>query len=116
MAKNILAQLMAENKRLKDQVLYYAAKADVIQQWTGQFLDDLITIVLADSETMGKDTFGVTRIQRINAARDKLWDTYKIALEAHPESDWARETIDRRLRQIIPDMPPWAERYEGWSE
>lgn len=31
MAKNMLAQLMAENKRLKEQVLYYAAKADVIQ-------------------------------------------------------------------------------------
>ena len=36
---------------------------------------------------------------------------------AHAESDYLREDIDRRLRQIMKDdAAPWSARYFGWSE
>ena len=49
--------------------------------------------------------------------RNELWDTYVDALRAHPEADYLRADIDRRLRQIMPEQAvPWAERYFGWTE
>lgn len=75
MAKpNALAAALAENKRLREYAQYLEALCRVIQQWTGQLCDDLITVVLADSEVMGKDTFGPARITKINARRNELWE------------------------------------------
>ena len=117
MSKNILAVALAENKRLREQVAYLEARLQVVEQWHGQFQDDLMTIVLADSTVMGKDTFGPVRIRRINRRRDELWHQYCKALQAHPEADYLREDIDRRLRQILgDDDTPWRDRYFGWSE
>ena len=112
-----MALLLAENKRLREQVAYLEAKLQVVEQWHGQFQDDIMTIVLADSKVMGKDTFGPVRIKRINRARDELWHKYDKALQAHAESDYMREDIDRRLRQIMKDdAAPWRARYFGWRE
>ena len=117
MSKNTLAVALAENKRLREQVEYLEAKLQVVEQWHGQFQDDIMTIVLADSAAMGKDTFGPVRIRRINQRRDELWHQYCKALQAHPEADYLREDIDRRLRQIMKDdAAPWRARYFGWSE
>lgn len=112
-----MAVALAENRRLKERIAYLEAKLDVIQQWHGQFQDDIMTIVLADADVMGKDTFGPKRIARITEARDRLWDELKQALDNKPESDYLRETIDRRLRQIMQEQAaPWPERYFGWEE
>lgn len=112
-----MAVAMAENRCLKERVAYLEAKLDVIQQWHGQFQDDMTTIALADDEVMGKDTFGQKRLEKIQEARDKLWHEYCKALQAHPEADYLREDIDRRLKQIMKDrFAPWPERYFGWEE
>lgn len=117
MSKNTLAVALAENKRLKETVARLEAKLQVVEQWHGQFQDDIMTIVLADSTVMGKDTFGPVRIRRINQRRDELWHQYCKALQAHPEADYLREDIDRRRRQILgDDDTPWRDRYFGWSE
>lgn len=117
MSKNTLVVALAENKRLKETVARLEAKLQVVEQWHGQFQDDIMTIVLADSTVMGKDTFGPVRIRRINRRRDELWHQYCKALQAHPEADYLREDIDRRLRQILGDEAvPWRDRYFGWSE
>lgn len=114
---NALASALAENKRLRERVQYLEAMCRVTQQWTGQLCDDLITVVLADAAVMGKDTFGPARIAKINARRNELWGIYVDALRAHPEADYLRADIDRRLRQIMPEQAvPWAERYFGWTE
>lgn len=117
MSKNTLAVALAENRRLREQVAYLEARLQVVEQWHGQFQDDIMTIVLADSTVMGKDTFGPVRIRRINQRRDELWHQYCKALQEHPEADYLREDIDRRLKQILGDEAvPWHERYFGWSE
>lgn len=124
MGKNVVKELISENKRLlklveeaNAQIEFLSARCNVIEQWHGQLNDDIITIVLADSAVMGKDTFGVSRIEKINAARDHKWDTYSNALREHAEADYLREDIDRRLKQIMKDkFLPWEKRYYGWEE
>ena len=115
MAKNELAKLKTEVKRLEKQVEVYATALGMMQQWFAQFFMDITTIVLADAEVMGKDTFGPVRLERINKAVNAMYAEYNECLENQTESDYKREDIDRRLRQICGDKAvPWEERYDGW--
>lgn len=119
-----MAVTMAENRRLKERIAYleeqagyWKSRCRVIHMWAAQLNDDLIAIVQADSAVMGKDTFGPERITRISDARNALMDKYVNALEPHPEADYLREDIDRRLKQIMKDrFAPWKDRYFGWEE
>lgn len=108
MPKNTYAAKLQQRKRLE---------TDIIRQWESQFCLDMMTIVLADSEVMGKDTFGKERLSRIGQAFNKRYEECIIALGRHAENDYMRENIDRRLRQILgEDAPKWGERYDYWSE
>lgn len=108
MAKNTYAAKLKQRKRLE---------TDIIRQWESQFCLDMMTIVLADSEVMGKDTFGRERLSRIGQAFNRRYEECIIALSRHAENDYMRETIDRRLRQVLGESaPPWEERYEHWPE
>ena len=109
------AALMAENAKLRKNCEVLETALGMMQQWFAQFFMDITTIVLADSEVMGKDTFGPVRLERINKAINAMYAEYNECLENQTESDYKREDIDRRLRQICGDKAvPWEERYEGW--
>lgn len=115
MARNELARLMTENRKLMEQVNTLSDALALMQQWFGQLVIDLMTIVLADKDVMGRDTFGTKRLERIYNAMTELYNEYHEAIVNRVESDYKRADIDRRLRQICGDKAvPWEERYEGW--
>lgn len=108
MSKNAYAKKLRARKQTEEYI---------IRQWESQFCLDIMTMVLADSEVMGKDTFGRERLARIGQAFNKLYEECVIALGRHVENDYMRENIDRRLRQILgEDYPNWGKRYDYWGE
>ena len=101
-------------KELKRKALL---RQEIIRQWEAQFCLDMITIVLADSKVMGKDTFGPKRLARIGQAFNKRYDECITALSSQPDNDYMRENIDRRLRQIMGDETiRWQDRYKYWGD
>lgn len=92
------------------------AREYIIKLWMGQLMMDVFSITLADEEVMDKDTFGKKRLAKIEAAINQRIAEVMPALTGGPEADYIRATVDRRLKQIKPDAPSWAERYEGWTE
>lgn len=108
MPKNTYAKKLQKRKRIE---------TDLIRQWESQFCLDMMTIVLADSDVMGKDTFGPKRLSKIGQAFNRRYEECLVALSSLPENDYMRENIDRRLRQIMgDDCPTWKERYSFWNE
>jgi hypothetical protein len=108
MAKNSLAKQINEmNQRL----------AHLHIQWGAQLACDMLTIILADPDVMGKDTIGTARRKKIEAALCEVMDSHILAVTKNPEADYLREDIDRRLKQIMgKDFVPWLERYDCFED
>lgn len=104
--KNAYAKKLQEKKRLQE---YF------VKKWTAQMCMDVMTIVLNDSEIMGKDTFGRERLKRIGEAFNKQFAECLIALLPHPENEYMRVKIDEAIKRIMgTDALTWNERYEGF--
>lgn len=90
---------------------------EIISDWTAQLCLDTIAMVLNDSEVMGKDTLGATRLMRVCEAFNKLWPVNLQALQQCDEADYRRVKIDQAQERIFgPDYLHWHERYPHWDE
>lgn len=90
---------------------------EIISDWTAQLCLDTIAMVLNDSEVMGKDTLGATRLMRVCEAFNKLWPLNLQALQKCDEADYRRVKIDQAQAKIFgPDYLHWHERYPHWDE
>lgn len=91
--------------------------AHIHVMWGVQFALDVMTIVLADAEVMGKDTIGPKRRTAINAEISRIMEDHILALTQNQESDYMRDDVDRRLKQIMGnDFMPWKERYDNFAD
>ena len=80
-----------------------------------QYFVDLLSMVLNDPDVMGGDTFGSERIKKVVFGIEKYYDVFLDALDNNrEESDYYREKMDERLRQIFPDKDfvPFDKRYD----
>lgn len=100
-----------ELKRKKD--LGYA----IVTDWTAQLCLDTIAMVLNDSEVMGKDTLGATRLMRVCEAFNQLWPVNLQSLQQCDEAEYRRVKIDQAQAKIFgPDYRHWHERYVHWDK
>lgn len=90
---------------------------EIISDWTAQLCLDTIAMVLNDSEVMGKDTLGATRLMRVCEAFNKLWPINRQSLQQSDEAEYWRVKIDQAQERIFgPDYMHWHERYAHWDE
>lgn len=105
----------------------YLARRDAIEQqiWDAaqstfvQYMADLFTLTLNDSQFMGKDTFGAARIKAVIEGVKHYDGLYHEALETKAESDYLRETLDKNLLRILrngPEFVPFRKRYPWLKE
>ena len=77
-----------------------------------QMVHDYLQISLRDPETMGKDIFGRSRIEKLFGKVKQCDDHFCLAFSNHKEADKRQEEMDDLLREIWgKDMHPFAERY-----
>ena len=77
-----------------------------------QLVHDFLEVALRDKETMGKDTFGKGRIDKIFDKIRQCDDHFHLAFTDHVEADKRQEELDAILREIYGDkLVPFAERY-----
>lgn len=84
-----------------------------------QFMTDTLIMTLNDPEVMGKDVFDHKQLKKILAAWGKKYDQFFDALTLNPEADYAREKMDRIMKQICgdsDDFVPFEKRYEWLPE
>ena len=92
---------------------------DATRQTYQQYMTDTLILTLNDPEVMGKDVFGYKRLKKVLEAWGKCYDRYFDALPKNPEADYAREKMDRLMKQICGDsgdFVPFEERYEWLPE
>ncbi len=92
---------------------------DATRQTYQQYMTDTLILTLNDPEVMGKDVFGYKRLKKVLEAWGKCYDRYFDALTKNPEADYAREKMDRLMKQICGDsgdFVPFEERYEWLPE
>lgn len=92
---------------------------DATRQTYQQYMTDTLILTLNDPEVMGKDVFGYKRLKKVLEACGKCYDRYFDALTKNPEADYAREKMDRLMKQICGDsgdFVPFEERYEWLPE
>ena len=92
---------------------------DATRQTYQQYMTDTLILTLNDPEVMGKDVFGYKRLKKVLEAWGKCYDKYFDALTKNPEADYAREKMDRLMKQICGDsgdFVPFEERYEWLPE
>ena len=92
---------------------------DATRQTYQQYMTGTLILTLNDPEVMGKDVFGYKRLKKVLEAWGKCYDRYFDALTKNPEADYAREKMDRLMKQICGDsgdFVPFEERYEWLPE
>ena len=62
-----------------------------------QQIIDCVSLVLRDTEIMGKDTFGKDRLLKVVNGVGKYLDLYQKAWEKDDETDYYREKLDTAL-------------------
>ena len=98
----------------------YFKKRDAINQ---SFLDageqmgvqkmwDYMQLALRDPKVMGKDTFGVKRLEKVFKAMQAIASEYHTAFTDDKEADYYQEKMDKQLEDIWKDrFSPFYERY-----
>ncbi len=92
---------------------------DATRQTFVQYMTDTLILTLNDPEVMGKDVFGYRRLKKVLDAWGRYYDLFFDALTKKPEADYAREKMDRIIRQICRDTDdffPFEERYDWLPE
>ena len=110
---------MAKNGYLTRQKVRDSVLQDATRQTYQQYMTDTLILTLNDPEVMGKDVFGYKRLKKVLEAWGKCYDKYFDALTKNPEADYAREKMDRLMKQICGDsgdFVPFEERYEWLPE
>lgn len=110
---------MAKNGYLARRKVRDGVLQDATRQTYQQYMTDTLILTLNDPEVMGKDVFGYKRLKKVLEAWGKCYDQYNDALTKNPEADYAREKMDRLMRQICGDsgdFVPFEKRYEWMPE
>lgn len=110
---------MAKNGYLARRKVRDGVLQDATRQTYQQYMTDTLILTLNDPEVMGKDVFGYKRLKKVLEAWGKCYDKYFDALTKNPEADYAREKMDRLMKQICGDsgdFVPFEERYERLPE
>ena len=64
-----------------------------------QQIIDMMSLVLRDTDIMGKDVFGKDRLLKVVKGIGEYIDTYQKAWEKHDETDYFRDKMDKALAQ-----------------
>ena len=110
---------MAKNGYLARRKVRDGVLQDATRQTYQQYMTDTLILTLNDPEVMGKDVFGYKSLKKVLEAWGKCYDKYFDALTKNPEADYAREKMDRLMKQICGDsgdFVPFEERYEWLPE
>ena len=94
---------MAKNGYLARRKVRDGVLQDATRQTYQQYMTDTLILTLNDPEVMGKDVFGYKRLKKVLEAWGKCYDRYFDALTKNPEADYAREKMDRLMKQICGD-------------
>ena len=90
---------MAKNDFLAKQKALQNACFEAGLQCGRQQIIDMVSLVLRDSEIMGKDTFGAKRLLKIvNGIRENLYK-YNLAWQKHDETDVWQKRLDDALAE-----------------
>lgn len=90
---------MAKNSYLERQKTVQRAFFEAGLQCGRQQIIDMMSLVLRDSDIMGKDTFGKDRLINVVKGIGEYIDTYQKAWEKDDETDYYRAKMDDALAQ-----------------
>lgn len=94
---------MAKNGYLENQRRERQFYLNVGLQCGRQQILDMLSLVLRDSEIMGKDTFGKERLLKVVQGIDKYLGFYQKAWEKNEETDYYRARLDSALAKAYGD-------------
>lgn len=83
---------------------------DIGMEMGMQRMWDYVQMALRDPGTMGRDTFGPERLERLYNCLVGIADEYQAAFTDGPEADYAQERMDRIL------CPIWGDRFSDFAE
>ena len=109
---------MAKNDFLARQKATQHAFFEAGLQCGRQQIIDMMSLVLRDSEIMGKDLFGKDRLIKIVKGIGEYIDKYQIAWERDAETDYYRAKLDEALAEAYGDglRDSFLQRYEFMPE
>lgn len=103
---------MAQNEFLKKRDERDRKFFDAGMSMGVQLVHDFVQIALRDPETMGKDTFGRARIEKLFRKVGQCDDYFHLCFTDHKEADKRQEEMDNLLREIWgKDTDPFQKRY-----
>ena len=88
---------MAKNNFLARQAAINKAHLDIGLQCGRQQIIDMVSLVLRDTEIMGKDTFGKERLLKVVKGIGDYIDKYALAWQKHDDTDYWRVKLDEAL-------------------
>lgn len=79
-----------------------------------QQIIDVVSLVLRDTEIMGKDTFGKERLLKVVKGIGDYIDKYNLAWQKHDETDYWRDKLDAALAEAYGESlhDSFKQRYE----
>lgn len=103
---------MAGKNYLYRQQALYQGFFDAGEEIGMQKMWDYLQIALRDQDTMGKDTIGRKRMEKIFYKAKELADYFCLAFSDDVEADHRQEELDRCLREIWgDDLTTFYDRY-----
>lgn len=107
--KNAYLAKQAEKQMRRDMTVF---------AWAQQITYDALTLVLNDTEVMGRDVFGEKRLNKLREAANAKVNEILPGLSAKaPNASYVRAMTDRELEKICKDsFLPWEERYDDWDD
>lgn len=94
---------MGKNGFLERQRIERQAYFDAGMQMGRQQILDMVSLVLRDPETMGKDIFGKDRLLKVVKGVGEYLDIYYLAWQKHDETDYYRAKLDAALAEAYGD-------------
>jgi hypothetical protein len=91
---------MAKNDFLARQRQMQRTYLDVGLQCGRQQILDMMSLVLNDTDIMGKDTFGKDRLMKVVKGIGEYIDLYEQAWQKNDESDYYQKKMDDALTKI----------------
>jgi hypothetical protein len=109
---------MGKNGFLEKQKATQRAYFDAGLQSGRQQILDMMSLVLRDSEIMGKDTFGKDRLLKVVKGISEYIDKYQPAWERSDDADYYQKNLDDALAEAYGDglADTFYKRYEFMPE
>lgn len=109
---------MAKNDFLARQAAIKQGYFEAGLQSGRQQIIDMVSLVLRDSNIMGKDTFGKERLLKVVKGIGEYIDKYQLAWQKHDETDYYRTKLDDALAEAYGEKlhDSYLKRYEYMPE